>query len=127
MNYHEELARLTESVSVLERQLEYMRRDRELQRDIAFEKKCNALLDEYGCPVELLLEVVSSRPDVPEATRTKLAEVAGLIEPLQVIAPIPVKPRRPGVEERPALTNAAEWKEKFGHRSLGDWFQQSGA
>jgi hypothetical protein len=125
MNYHEQLARLTESVSVLERQLEYMRRDRGLQRDLAFEKKCNALLDEYGCPVELLLEVVSGRPDISEATRAKLAEAAGLVESLQTAAPTPVTPKKLEVDERPALTNAAEWKEKFGHRSLGDWFQQT--
>lgn len=125
MNYHEELARLTESVSVLERQLEYMRRDRGLQRDLAFEKKCNALLDEYGCPVELLLEVVSGRPDISEATRAKLAEAAGLVESLQTAAPTPVTPKKLEVDERPALANAAEWKEKFGHRSLGDWFQQT--
>ncbi|MGU9838265.1 hypothetical protein ACU683_14175 [Pseudomonas salmasensis] len=125
MNYHEELARLTESVSVLERQLEYMRNDRGLQRDLAFEKKCNALLDEYGCPVELLLEVVSGRPDISEATRAKLAEAAGLVEPLQTAAPTPVTPNKREGDERPALANAAEWKEKFGHRSLGDWFQQT--
>lgn len=125
MNYHEELARLTESVSMLERQLEYMRRDRGLQRDLEFEKKCNSLLDEYGCPVELLMEVVCGRPDISEATRAKLAEAGGLIEPLKPISQIPVQPKKHEVEQRPASSSAAEWKEKFGHRSLGSWFQQA--
>ncbi|MCF5721493.1 hypothetical protein [Pseudomonas syringae] len=125
MNYYDELARLTESVSVLERQLEYMRRDRDLQRDLAFEKKCNALLDEYGCPIELLLEVVCGRPDISDATRAKLTAAGGLIEPPPVVSPVAVKPRKEEVDQRPANANAAAWQEKFGHRSLGKWFQHA--
>lgn len=127
MNYCEELERLTESVGLLERQLEYMRRDRELRRDLEFEKKCNALMDEYGCPIVLLLEVLCGRPDILEATRTRLARVGGLNEPPQPISQIPVEPEKREVEQRPAKANAAEWKEKFGHRSLSSWFQQEGS
>ena len=125
MNYNEEIARLTESVSVLERKIEYMLRDRGLQRDLEFEKKLNGLLDSFGCPLELLLEVIVARADIPSEIRSKLADIANLDFEF---------PPEPDVEAaalaatdelgtRPAGENALAWKEKFGHRSLESWFQ----
>lgn len=125
MNYNEELERLTESVSVLQRKIEYMLRDRGLQRDLEFEKKFNELMDSFGSPVELLLEVIVGRADVPAQVRSKLVEIAHLDFEF---------PREPGTDveipslqdepsPRPASENALAWQEKFGHKSLESWFR----
>jgi hypothetical protein len=125
MNYNEELARLTESVSVLQRKIEYMLRDRGLQRDLEFEKKLNGLLDSFGCPIELLLEVVVARTDISAVIRSKLADIADLdfefLPEPEMEAVALTSADEPGT--RPAGENALEWKEKFGHRSLESWFQ----
>ncbi|WP_122761627.1 hypothetical protein [Pseudomonas viridiflava] len=125
MNYNEELARLTESVSVLQRKIEYMLRDRGLQRDIEFEKKLNELLDSFGCPIELLLEVVVARTDIPAAIRSKLADIADLDFEFSLEPDVGTEVLTATGESsiRPAGENALEWKEKFGHRSLESWFQ----
>lgn len=124
MTYNEELAALTESVSVLQRKVEYMLRDRGLQRDLEFEKKLNELMDSFGCPLELLLEVIVGRKDVSVEARSKLAEIANLE------FEIPVEPSSEGEivahqepPKRPASENALAWHEKFGHRSLESWFK----
>ncbi|MBI6766693.1 hypothetical protein YA0059_24960 [Pseudomonas syringae] len=125
MNYNEELARLTESVSLLQRKIEYMLRDRGLQRDIEFEKKLNELLDSFGCPIELLLEVVVARTDIPAAIRSKLADIADLDFGFSLEPDVGTEVLTATGESsiRPAGENALEWKEKFGHRSLESWFQ----
>lgn len=130
MNYLDELARLTESVRLLERQREYMLRDRELLRELEFEKRCNALLDEFGLPVTLLLEVVLGRHDVPDAIRKGLTKVCTLevsaLSPSPSPSPIVVVAEEPPQvgNKRPARENAAEWHRKFGHRSLQSWFNK---
>lgn len=61
----QEFARLTELVRMLEKQREHMLQDGELVRELEFERKCAALLDEYGISTERLLEIVLGRPVVP--------------------------------------------------------------
>ncbi|MDY1046962.1 hypothetical protein SOM55_09130 [Pseudomonas coleopterorum] len=125
MNYNEELARLTESVIVLQRKMEYMLRDRGLQRDLEFEKKLNDLLNSFGCPLELLLEVVVARTDISAEIRSRLADIVNLdfevLSAPEMEAVALTSTDEP--DTRPAGENALEWKEKFGHRSLESWFQ----
>lgn len=124
MNYNEELESLTESVSVLQRKIEHLLRDRELQRELEFEKSFNELMDKFGCSVDLILEVVVARVDVPAEVRSRLAEIANLDfevtqEPsAEVGHPRPQDQHSP----RPASENALAWQEKFGHKSLESWF-----
>ena len=126
MNYLDELARLTESVRMLERQRDYMLRDRQLLRELEFEKRCNALLDEFGLPVTLLLEVVQGRHDVPDTIRKGLAKVCNLEVSTPSPSPIVVVAEQPAkVDDQPLSSeNAAEWHRKFGHRSLQSWFNK---
>ncbi|NWF06691.1 hypothetical protein HX810_03250 [Pseudomonas salomonii] len=125
MNYNEELERLTESVSVLQRKIDYMLRDRGLQRDLEFEKKFNELMDSFGSPVALLLEVIVGRTDVPTQVRSKLAEIANLDfefskEPDAEVENQAIQDQN---SPRPANENALAWQEKFGHKSLELWFR----
>lgn len=125
MNYNEELERLTESVSVLQRKIEYMLRDRGLQRDLEFEKKFNELMDSFGSPLELLLEVIVGRADIPAQVRSKLAEIANLdFEcPQEPDAELENQAFQDQQSQRPASENALAWQEKFGHKSLESWFR----
>ncbi|VVM76675.1 hypothetical protein PS631_02105 [Pseudomonas fluorescens] len=123
----QEFARLTELVHTLEKQKEHMLQDGELVRELEFERKLNELLDEYGVPRERLLEILLGRPDAPRAIRKELADVGSLKS--ETLAPTPAKQAaastapEPGL--RPASSNAAAWREKFGHRSFESWFNQA--
>lgn len=123
----QEFARLTELVRMLEKQKEHMLQDGELVRELEFERKCNELLDEYGISRERMLEIVLGRPDVPRAIRKELAGVRNLKS--ETRAPTPAKQAAastaPESDLRPASSNAAAWREKFGHRSFESWFNQA--
>lgn len=123
----QEFARLTELVRMLEKQREHMLQDGELVRELEFERKCTALLDEYDISTERLLEIVLGRPVVPRAIRKELADVGNLKS--QTPAPAPTQQAAastaPEADLRPASSNAAAWREKFGHRSFESWFNQA--
>ena len=123
----QEFARLTELVRRLEKQREHMLQDGELVRELEFERKCKALLDEYGISTERLSEILLGRPNVPRAIGKELADVGNFKS--ETPPPTPAKQAAasstPQSDLRPASSNAAAWREKFGHRSFESWFNQS--
>ncbi|MGP5356527.1 hypothetical protein, partial [Pseudomonas helleri] len=76
---------------------------------------------------ERLLEILLGRPDVPRAIRKELGDVGNLKS--ESPAPTPAKQAAastaPESGLRPASSNAAAWREKFGHRSFESWFNQA--
>lgn len=127
MSCLQEYTRLTDLVRTLEKQREHLLQDGELVRELEFEKKCNALLAEYGISKGRLLEIVLGRPDAPRAVPKELADVGGLKS--ETPAPAPAKlaaaSTAPESDLRPASSNAAAWREKFGHRSFDSWFNKA--
>lgn len=123
----QEFARLTELVRTLEKQREHMLQDGELVRELEFENKCSALMAEYGISKGRLLEIVLGRADAPRAVRKELADVGNLKS--EAPSPPPAKQAAastaPGSDVRPASSNAAAWREKFGHRSFDSWFNKA--
>jgi hypothetical protein len=123
----QEFARLTELVRGLEKQREHMLQDGELVRELEFERKCKALLDEYGISTERLSEILLGRPNVPRAIGNELADVGNFKS--ETPPPAPAKQAAastaPESDLRPATSNAAAWREKFGHRSFESWFNQA--
>lgn len=119
----QEFARLTELVHTLEKQKEHMLQDGELARELEFERKLNELLDEYGVPRKRLLEILLGRPDAPRPIRKELADVGSLKSETPAKQAAASTAPEPGL--RPASSNAAAWREKFGHRSFESWFNQA--
>lgn len=107
----QEFARLTELVRRLEEQREHMLQDGELVRELEFERKCRALLDEYGISTERLSEILlgNFKSETPPPAPAKQAAAS----------------TAPESDLRPATSNAAAWREKFGHRSFESWFNQA--
>lgn len=123
MKVKEELDGINGALGVLKRKMEHLLRDRVLQRDLEFHNRLNELLDSFGSPFGLVLEVLVLREDVPTDIRRRVAEIVNMDFEFTKQPIVGEENSVPKALVRPASENALAWQERFGHKSFEEWFK----